>query len=93
VSGQVTCKFQGTPYGGGGAAQHLLIKGYDIAAIMRAGGCSNAEMVSRYLQFSHHNIWQWQQPGRPKLILPLALLSTQLKAYHKKAKYFFAVGP
>ena len=41
-----------------GAAQDLLIKGYDLAAIMRAGGWSNAETVSRYLRFSQHNIWQ-----------------------------------
>ena len=40
-----------------GAAQDLLIKGYDIAAIMRAGGWSNAETVSRYLRFAQHNIW------------------------------------
>ena len=40
-----------------GAAQDLLIKGYDLAAIMRAGGWSNAETVSRYLRFSQHNIW------------------------------------
>ena len=41
-----------------GAAQDLLIKGYDLAAIMRAGGWSNAETVSRYLPFSQHNIWK-----------------------------------
>ena len=41
-----------------GAAQDLLIKGYDLVAIMRAGGWSNAATVSRYLQFSQHNIWQ-----------------------------------
>ena len=40
-----------------GAAQDLLVKGYDLAAIMRAGGWSNAETVSRYLRFSQHNIW------------------------------------
>lgn len=40
-----------------GAAQDLLIKGYDLAAIMRAGGWSNAETVSRYLRFSQQNIW------------------------------------
>ena len=40
-----------------GAAQDLLIRGYDMAAIMRAGGWSNAETVSRYLRFSQHNIW------------------------------------
>jgi integrase/recombinase XerD len=40
-----------------GAAQDLLVKGYDLAAIMRAGGWSDAETVSRYLRFSQHNIW------------------------------------
>ena len=41
-----------------GAAQDLLIKGYDLAAIMRAGGWSDPSTVSRYLQFSQHNIWK-----------------------------------
>ena len=41
-----------------GAAQDLLIRGYDLAAIMRAGGWSDASTVSRYLRFSHHNIWK-----------------------------------
>ena len=41
-----------------GAAQDLLIKGYDLAAIMRAGGWSDPSTVSRYLRFSQHNIWQ-----------------------------------
>ena len=41
-----------------GAAQDLLIKGYDLAAIMRAGGWSNPNTVSRYLRFSQHNIWK-----------------------------------
>ena len=41
-----------------GAAQDLLIRGYDLAAIMRAGGWSNPSTVSRYLRFSQHNIWQ-----------------------------------
>ena len=40
-----------------GAAQDLLIKGYDLAAIMRAGGWSKPSTVSRYLRFSQHNIW------------------------------------
>ena len=40
-----------------GAAQDLLIKGYDLAAIMRAGGWSDPNTVSRYLRFSQHNIW------------------------------------
>jgi len=44
-----------------GAAQDLLIRGYDLAAIMRAGGWSNAETVSRYLRFSQHNIWNRQR--------------------------------
>ena len=40
-----------------GAAQDLLIRGYDLGAIMRAGGWSNPSTVSRYLRFSQHNIW------------------------------------
>jgi integrase/recombinase XerD len=41
-----------------GAAQDLLIKGYDLPAIMRAGGWSDPSTVSRYLRFSQHNIWK-----------------------------------
>ena len=41
-----------------GVAQDLLIKGYDLAAIMRAGGWSDPSTVSRYLRFSQHNIWK-----------------------------------
>ena len=41
-----------------GAAQDLLIRGYDMAAIMRAGGWSEPSTVSRYLRFAQHNIWQ-----------------------------------
>lgn len=40
-----------------GAAQNLLTKGYDLAAIMRAG-CSNRITVATYLRFFHHNIWK-----------------------------------
>ena len=40
-----------------GAAQDLLIKGYDLAAIMRAGGWSDPSTVSRYLRFAQHNVW------------------------------------
>ena len=40
-----------------GAAQDLLIRGHDLAAIMRAGGWSDPSTVSRYLRFSEHNIW------------------------------------
>ncbi len=41
-----------------GAAQDLLIKGHALAAIMRAGGWSDPNTVSRYLKFAQHNIWQ-----------------------------------
>ena len=41
-----------------GAAQDLLIRGYDLAAIMRAGGWLDPSTVSRYLRFSQHNIWK-----------------------------------
>ena len=41
-----------------GAAQDLLIKGYDLTAIMRADGWTDPNTVSRYLQFTQHNIWQ-----------------------------------
>ena len=41
-----------------GAAQDLLIKGNDMAAIMRAGGWSEPSTVSRYLRFAQHNVWQ-----------------------------------
>ena len=41
-----------------GAAQDLLIRGFDLAAIMRAGGWSSPRTVSRYLRFSEHNIWE-----------------------------------
>ena len=41
-----------------GAAQDLLIKGHDMAAIMRAGGWSEQTTVARYLRFAQHNIWQ-----------------------------------
>ena len=40
-----------------GAAQDLLIKGYNLAAIMRAGGWSSSNTVSRYLRFAQQNIW------------------------------------
>ena len=41
-----------------GAAKNLLIKGYDLAAIMRAGGWSDPSTVSGYLRLSQHNIWR-----------------------------------
>jgi len=41
-----------------GAAQDLLLKGHDMAAIMRAGGWSEPTTVARYLRFAQHNVWQ-----------------------------------
>ena len=41
-----------------GAAQDLLVRGYDLAAIMRAGGWSDTGTVLRYWRFSQHNIWK-----------------------------------
>jgi site-specific recombinase XerD len=42
---------------GVGEARDLLIRGYDLAAIMHADGWSDPSTVSRYLRFSQHNIW------------------------------------
>ena len=39
-----------------GAAQDLLIKGYDTLAIMRAGGWRSLESVNGYLKFAEHNV-------------------------------------
>ena len=41
-----------------GAAQDLLTRGFDTAAIMRAGGWSNMSIAMRYLSLAEHNIWQ-----------------------------------
>ena len=40
------------------ATQVRLIRGYNLAASMRAGGWSDPSTVSRYLRFSQHNIWK-----------------------------------
>jgi integrase/recombinase XerD len=40
------------------ADQDLLIKGYYLAATMRAGGWSDPSTVSRYLRFSQQYIWR-----------------------------------
>ena len=40
-----------------GAAQDLLIKGYDTLAIMRAGGWRSLDSVNGYLKFAEHNVW------------------------------------
>ena len=40
-----------------GAAQDLLRKGFDTAAIMRAGGWKSVNKLSRYLEKAEHNVW------------------------------------
>lgn len=40
-----------------GAAQDLLTKGLDTAAIMRAGGWKSVSILARYLQDAEHNVW------------------------------------
>ena len=40
-----------------GAAQDLLIKGHDTAAIMRAGGWRSLNVLSGYLNQAEHNVW------------------------------------
>ena len=40
-----------------GAAQDLLARGFDIAAIMRAGGWKSVDTVSRYLEHCYQKIW------------------------------------
>lgn len=40
-----------------GAAQDLLVKGLDTAAIMRAGGWKSVNVLARYLEKAEHNVW------------------------------------
>lgn len=40
-----------------GAAQDLLKRGHDTAAIMRAGGWSSVTVLGRYLARAEHNVW------------------------------------
>jgi len=40
-----------------GAAQDLLVKGHDTAAIMRAGGWKSLDVLARYLESAEHNVW------------------------------------
>lgn len=40
-----------------GAAQELLTRGYDVAAIMRAGGWKSVNTLARYLEKAEHNVW------------------------------------
>ena len=41
-----------------GAAQDLLRRGFDTAAIMGAGGWSSINVLSRYLAHAEHNVWE-----------------------------------
>ena len=40
-----------------GAAQDLLVKGFDTVAIMRAGGWKTVSVLARYLEKAEHNVW------------------------------------
>jgi integrase len=40
-----------------GAAQDLLKRGFDTAAIMRAGGWKSINVLTRYLENAEHNVW------------------------------------
>ncbi|MBO6526340.1 tyrosine-type recombinase/integrase [Erythrobacter sp.] len=40
-----------------GAAQDLLIRGCDTAAIRRAGGWESVKLLARYLEKAEHNVW------------------------------------
>ncbi len=40
-----------------GAAQDLLRRGFDTAAIMRAGGWKSVSVLGRYLENAEHNVW------------------------------------
>lgn len=40
-----------------GAAQDLLTRGFDTAAIMRAGGWKSVNILARYLEHAEHNVW------------------------------------
>lgn len=52
---------QATSFGGHsmrvGAAQDLLKRGFDIAAIMRAGGWKSMNALARYLEKAEYNVW------------------------------------
>jgi len=40
-----------------GTAQDLLKRGFDTAAIMRAGGWKSVNVLARYLEKAEHNVW------------------------------------
>ncbi|WP_234990309.1 hypothetical protein, partial [Roseivivax lentus] len=50
---------------GVGAAQDLLRRGFDTAAIMRAGGWKSVNVLVRYLEVAEQNVWEL--PGSPNL--------------------------
>ena len=41
-----------------GAAQDLLTRGHDGIAIMRAGGWKSMGVLSRYLEYAEHIVWE-----------------------------------
>ncbi|SLN11657.1 Tyrosine recombinase XerD [Roseivivax jejudonensis] len=41
-----------------GAAQDLLRRGFDTAAIMRAGGWKSVSVLARYLELAEQNVWE-----------------------------------
>lgn len=41
-----------------GAAQDLLRRGFDTAAIMRAGGWKSINILARYLEHAEQNVWE-----------------------------------
>jgi integrase len=47
-----------------GAAQELLRRGHDSAAIMRAGGWRTHAVLARYLEKAEHNVWTKIAPAR-----------------------------
>ena len=47
-----------------GAAQDLLVRGFDTAAIMRAGGWKSINVLARYLELAEHNVWA--SAGNPR---------------------------
>ncbi len=43
-----------------GGAQELLRRGFDTAAIMRAGGRRSTNVLARYLDYAEHKVWEAQ---------------------------------
>lgn len=49
-----------------GAAQELLNRGHDTAAILRAGGWKSVATLARYLERAEHNVWANRPNFEPK---------------------------